>query len=173
MKYLQFILITITLLISISVFATPAEQADADKKPSWIERLFGTKETTKDVTEEASKSENKTLKFSEGDRKILEEWQKSHAGSQAPQKKLPPGLQKKVDRGGTLPPGWQKKLAVGAVLDPEIYKQSKPLPEDILIQLPDIPENIEIVHLGNKIIRIIENTQEIVDIFDSLSSEED
>ena len=36
------------------------------------------------------------------------------------QKNIPPGLQKKVDNGGTLPPGWQKKIEKGEVIS--IYK---------------------------------------------------
>jgi hypothetical protein len=36
-------------------------------------------------------------------------------------KALPPGLKKKVERGGELPPGWQKKVAKGEVLDRDLY----------------------------------------------------
>ncbi len=32
-------------------------------------------------------------------------------------KSLPPGLAKKLARGGTLPPGWQMKVARGEVID--------------------------------------------------------
>ena len=32
-------------------------------------------------------------------------------------KELPSGLQKKLERGGTLPPGWQDKLAKGQIVD--------------------------------------------------------
>ncbi len=32
-------------------------------------------------------------------------------------KSLPPGLAKKLARGGTLPPGWQMKVARGEVMD--------------------------------------------------------
>ena len=38
------------------------------------------------------------------------------------QKSLPPGLQKKLARGGELPPGWQKKVARGEVLDMALYR---------------------------------------------------
>ena len=33
------------------------------------------------------------------------------------QKDIPPGLQKKVNNGGTLPPGWQKKIEKGEVVN--------------------------------------------------------
>lgn len=38
---------------------------------------------------------------------------------------LPPGLQKKVARGGTLPPGWQKKLEP---FPPVLERRMRPLP---------------------------------------------
>ena len=40
------------------------------------------------------------------------------------QKQLPPGLEKKVERGGELPPGWQKKITVGSILDRRVYDNS-------------------------------------------------
>jgi hypothetical protein len=39
---------------------------------------------------------------------------------------LPPGLQKKIARGGQLPPGWQKKFEPFPV---ELERQFAPLPE--------------------------------------------
>ena len=84
-------------------------------------------------------------------------------------KPLPPELQKKVDHGGKLPAGWQKKLAVGTVLEPELDKQAHSLPDEILARLPDIPQNTEIVRIGNEIIRVIQNTREIVDIIDNFT----
>ena len=38
------------------------------------------------------------------------------SGRNRPKKKLPPGLMKKLERGGELSPGWQKKVARGEVL---------------------------------------------------------
>jgi hypothetical protein len=40
-------------------------------------------------------------------------------------KSLPPGLQKKVARGGSLPPGWQKKMQPFPV---EVERRLEPLP---------------------------------------------
>ena len=42
-------------------------------------------------------------------------------------KSLPPGLKKKVARGGQLPPGWQKKLQPFPI---ELERKLKPLPTD-------------------------------------------
>ena len=35
-------------------------------------------------------------------------------------KGLPPGLAKKLERGGQLPPGWEKKCVVGQIMPPEV-----------------------------------------------------
>ncbi|CAA6696882.1 MULTISPECIES: hypothetical protein [unclassified Lentimonas] len=199
------ILITLAALISLSALhlsaATTAEPAE-DKKPSWFERIFSSKDTPKEAkqaTEEsktvandagkdkeadepddkASKKEKqdkkpaKDLKFSKEDKEVLEDWQKGNASWKKSKKKLPPGLQKKVDRGGELPPGWKKKLEVGTVLDPAVDEAAVSLPEEILSRLPDIPEDTEIVQVGNEIIRVIESTREIVDILDGFGLGED
>jgi|APSaa5957512535_1039671.scaffolds.fasta_scaffold93557_2 hypothetical protein len=50
-------------------------------------------------------------------------------------KSLPPGLAKKLARGGTLPPGWQMKVARGEVMDYEVYNNASPLPEELLRKL--------------------------------------
>ena len=184
-------------LCGASLSAAPTAQTSEDKKPSWIERIFGSKEAKEDAKSEEqaepkektaekeseastesdnttaasekadkAKKDSKDLKFSEKDREVLEDWQKGNASWKKSKKKLPPGLQKKVDRGGELPPGWKKKLEVGTVLDPEVDKAAVSLPEDILSRLPDIPEGTEILQVGDEIIRVIESTREVVDIFD-------
>lgn len=72
-------------------------------------------------------------------------------------KDLPPGLQKKVDRGEPLPPGWQKKLHRGDILDYDIYDRGRivvPLDKDgrISIQVED------------SIIKLDEKSRQILDI---------
>lgn len=69
---------------------------------------------------------------------------------------LPPGLQKKVERGGELPPGWQKKLAVGQVLDYDIYRHGK------VVTYGD--RGVVTISVDGELIRVIENTFEIVEI---------
>jgi hypothetical protein len=81
-------------------------------------------------------------------------------------KPLPPGLQKKVARGGQLPPGWQKKLARGEVMSPEVYGSAKPAPAVLIQQLPPQPQGTIIVHLEGKIVRLVQATREIIDILD-------
>jgi hypothetical protein len=59
--------------------------------------------------------------FSIGEQRVLREYYEPRY------KSLPPGLRKKVARGGQLPPGWQKKLRPFPV---EIERQLAPLPRD-------------------------------------------
>ena len=70
---------------------------------------------------------------------------------------LPPGLQKKVARGGELPPGWQKKLEVGKPLDKEVYKH-----KEVVIPLDD--KGLVTVKVEGKLIRLIEATREVVEV---------
>ena len=80
-------------------------------------------------------------------------------------KNLPPGLQKKLARGGELPPGWQKKVARGEVLDWQLYSRSVKLPQDLLRRLPAISQGTELMRLDDRIFRILNDTREILDIF--------
>jgi hypothetical protein len=57
--------------------------------------------------------------FSSGDIRVIHEYYAGHPPN------LPPGLRKKLARGGTLPPGWQKKIA--------------PLPVDVERRLGPLP----------------------------------
>ena len=61
------------------------------------------------------------IRFSTGDARLIHEYY-------APRyKSLPPGLQKKVARGGQLPPGWQKKMQPFPV---DLERRLGPLPRD-------------------------------------------
>jgi hypothetical protein len=60
-------------------------------------------------------------RFSIGEQRVIREYYAPRYRS------LPPGLQKKVVRGGQLPPGWQKKLQPFPV---EVERQLAPLPPD-------------------------------------------
>ena len=83
-------------------------------------------------------------------------------------KTLPPGLQKKVARGGELPPGWQKKIARGEVLDARVYGHSRPLPPELLKRLPPQPSGTVVITVEGKVVRLIEATLTILDVFDLL-----
>ena len=72
-------------------------------------------------------------------------------------KQLPPGLQKKLERGKPLPPGWQKKLAKGNILDADIYARGK-------IIVPIDKHGIITLKIEHRVIRLIKATREIIDI---------
>ena len=81
-------------------------------------------------------------------------------------KALPPGLAKKLARGGNLPPGWQKKCVPGAVLPEQVYDHCHTLPHDILVKLPPPPTGTILVAIDGKVFRLIRATREILDVFD-------
>ncbi|MED5389883.1 MAG: hypothetical protein VX793_13565 [Pseudomonadota bacterium] len=75
---------------------------------------------------------------------------------------LPPGLQKKVARGGDLPPGWKKKLQAGHRLPNDIYHHGQRLPVyDGIRQIHGVSD----VVIDNEVVRVLDATQTIVDVF--------
>ena len=82
------------------------------------------------------------------------------------QKRLPPGLQKKVERGGQLPPGWQKKVARGEVMSADVYKHCEPIAKEVLVKLPPQPQGTVLVRVEGKIVRLLEATKTIIDVLD-------
>ncbi|MEH6458234.1 MAG: hypothetical protein V7749_18035 [Cocleimonas sp.] len=73
-------------------------------------------------------------------------------------KRLPPGLQKKVDRGQALPPGWQKKVARGQVLDVRVYRQGR-------VIIPIDKYGAVSILVDDRVIRVIQATRVILDVF--------
>ncbi|MFU8847487.1 MAG: hypothetical protein ACNA77_02055 [Opitutales bacterium] len=160
------------------------KKAEPEEGRNWIERLFGSgkdkaeqkksasgkaEETAKDANKSAAQARGKAKDkpargFSDNERAVLEDWQRGEAGWKKSGRRLPPGLQKKVDRGDELPPGWKKKLAVGEKLPEEYEAQAQSLPEEILKRLPETVEGTEILQIGDEVIRVLANTREIVDI---------
>jgi hypothetical protein len=114
------------------------------------------------------KSSNKTGEMLSSDEKeiIKRYYQKQKGDKDKKKKKLPPGMQKKVARGGKLPPGWEKKVGRGEVLDREVFEHSKPLPEELKKELPKQPEDTVLIKAEDKIIKVIKATREILDVFD-------
>ncbi|KMQ76849.1 hypothetical protein [Marinobacter subterrani] len=79
--------------------------------------------------------------------------------AQPPGDQLPPGLQKKVERGEPLPPGWQKKVN---------YREGDYLDRDLLRYgtVEDIDGNRQRVRIEDRVYTIIRDTREILDILD-------
>lgn len=90
-------------------------------------------------------------------------YRQSHKGRDKP-KKLPPGLRKKLERGGELPPGWQDKVARGEVIDEELYYRTRPVPDDIIRRLPYI-EGTSIREIDDRIVRVQDATRTVLDVF--------
>jgi hypothetical protein len=178
LSYLKILLCAIS--CSLATLPAAAKENESTQKPNWFERLFSSKEEV--VAEQADEKkaaakQNSVVNgsFSEADRKVIEQWQQSKMTSpkHKKHKALPPGLKKKLDRGGELPPGWKKKLEVGNILDPEVDKAASKLPDEILKRLPEIPAGTEILQVGDEVIRVIENTREIVGIFEGWTGSND
>jgi hypothetical protein len=71
-----------------------------------------------------------------------------------------------VVRNEKLPTGWQKKIARGEVLPPTVYAQAQPLPEVVIRKLPPPPAGTILVTLDGKVVRLVEGTRTIVDVFE-------
>ncbi|MBF5057186.1 hypothetical protein [Alloalcanivorax profundimaris] len=74
---------------------------------------------------------------------------------------LPPGLRKKMARGGDLPPGWRDKLREGRRLPDDLYYQGYRLPESVY----RTPDGYSDVVIDNEVVRILDATQTIMDVF--------
>lgn len=88
-----------------------------------------------------------------------------HADGGKKPKKLPPGLRKKLERGGELPPGWQKKFARGEVVSDDVWAQRQYLPGRVSGDLRVIP-GTEVIQVGDRVARVLTDTREILDIID-------
>ena len=73
---------------------------------------------------------------------------------------------KQAARGAKLPPGWQKKITRGEVLPEIVYAQAQPLPEVVIRKLPPPPAGTILVTLDGKVLRLLEATRTIVDVFE-------
>ena len=76
-------------------------------------------------------------------------------------KNLPPGLQKKMKKGGQLPPGWSKKVSIGKPVPDEYIKIAVPAPKDLKIKL-DLDSNIKLLQISNKLIKVEVGTNRLL-----------
>lgn len=172
MKYKTYILLIASLVLGFSLVVAGApngkgksKQHKSDKSEVATEHPEDQEEklNEEDETEEAQKS-SKTKKFSERDKKIIEDFfEQAQGGQWRTENKLPPGLQKKYARTGTLPTGWQKKLELGKPLPEDIAKKAVSLPDALKKQLPPEPEGTETVMIEDEIVRIAKKTREVID----------
>ena len=129
-------------------------------------------EAVKAASQDPASDEWLNVEIIEPERERIREYYRTHHGdlikgkAGKKKKKLPPGLEKKLSRGGELPPGWQKKVVKGEVLDDELYRRAAPLPNDLIRKLPPQPKGIVLIKVEGKIIRLIEATRTILDVFE-------
>ena len=81
---------------------------------------------------------------------------------------LPPGLAKNVREGKPLPPGWQDKVHSGSILEREILDGFTPVPQDLVPGIRQTP-GTRLYYHDNKVIRVLDNTRQVVDIVNLLS----
>jgi len=108
----------------------------------------------------------RALGFSPDELRIVDSYlQRQSAPCGKHPRPLPPGLAKKVARGGNLPPGWEKKCGRGERMPPEVYERCHPLPPQLVVKLPAPPESTITVAVDGKIVRLVTATLEILDVF--------
>ncbi len=165
MKRLLTVVIIITLLFSVAHAKKDKGKPKGDK---------ATEKATVVSEKSREKDSDPWIKFeiNTGEKEITEKYilqnqsKGSKGGKKNKKKALPPGLAKKVSRGGDLPPGWQMKIARGEVLSGAVYKEAQSLPSDLIRILPPSPKRTELITIDGKIIRLLGATREILDVFD-------
>ena len=96
------------------------------------------------------------------ERRIISEY---YRRANASKKGLPPGLAK---RGGKLPPGLQKQLEKNGQLPPGLQKRLEPLPPALDRRLPSLPEYWERVIVERNVILLDRRTNRILDIIENV-----
>lgn len=110
----------------------------------------------KDQSEDSDDRGRITVFFSSRDRDMIHDYFRDHRSDLPPglakRDHLPPGLQKHLERDGTLPPGLQKRI--------------QPFPEDLERRLPRLPESCYCDRrvIGVDVIIVNRRTQKILDI---------
>ncbi|MDI3326431.1 hypothetical protein QKW35_18790 [Pontibacterium granulatum] len=157
-------------LICLALTSSPALAA----KPEWAgdgkkAEKHQQKETKKAKSDKGKEKAEHKRYFSAQEHDVIREYyadhgEKGHKGGKV--KDLPPGLQKKLDRGGELPPGWQRKLERGDVVDREVRAASHPIPEQLAERLPYDAATEEIIRVQDKVIRMSKGEGTIIDVID-------
>lgn len=64
------------------------------------------------------------------------------------------------------PPGWYTRVRPGYVMPPDIYVYREPVPQYIMVNMPPQPPGVIHIMIGGKVIRLMEATRTIMDVFD-------
>jgi hypothetical protein len=76
---------------------------------------------------------------------------------------LPPGLAKKLRRGGDLPHGWQTKVRVGQPIPQEYLRYAEAVPLRLESQLSAGPVGSKLLQLADRVVRIEAGTNMVLD----------
>jgi len=112
-----------------------------------------------------NKKPEQERRFSNDEHELIQDYYYRHRYDSG-RTTLPKGLQKKYERTGELPPGWQMKVQRGEVLPIDIYRHGRDIPFELRERLPVGPVGSKIIELEGKIIRVMEGTRMILDVFD-------
>ena len=147
----KLIVVTLSLLLfSSTLFAKQNENRGKHQKKEKHQKKNKHQKQHKKAKGKASK------KFSRVDRLTTQDYYRN----------LPRGLAKKYDRTGKLPPGWQNKINVGQRLPDSYVRDLQPLPRELSNVLIVGPIGSEVMRIGDKIIRLEQATNMILDVFE-------
>lgn len=65
-----------------------------------------------------------------------------------------------------LPPGWYTRIKRGCVIPSDIYVYREPVPSYVLVKMPPQPPGVVHIMVGGKVIRLMEATKTIMDVFE-------
>lgn len=108
--------------------------------------------------------------FTVSEREIIVSYVKQYGGEAKGKKGkgLPPGLAKKAARGDKLPPGWEANIVRGQIVPVQIFQQVQPVPRELAVRLPAPPVGTITVAIDGRLVRLVEATREILDVFELL-----
>lgn len=150
-----------------NILGVPNDRDDQDKSQSKDKKYKSSQKDDDDRDHDKGRNDTADLLsriFNDEEKRILRDYYGADKAKK--QKPLPPGLKKKVERGGELPPGWQMKMARGEVLPEDVYRYGRGLPDDVWRRLPRQPDGTRIIEIDGKVARIIDATRTIIDVFD-------
>lgn len=76
---------------------------------------------------------------------------------------LPPGVAGRLDRERGLPEGWRQRLEPGFVLESDLERGVLEIPRRLRRRLPPVPPDHEDILLGDRLVRVMRHSREIVD----------
>ena len=94
--------------------------------------------------------------FGKDQEKTVRDW----FAKQENQATLPPGLAKREE----LPPGMQKHIERDGTLPPELRGRTQPLPEALASQLPPPPAGVTRGVIGDRVVLVEESTGKVLDV---------